>query len=106
LRWIKIKVKDAVKLIPVDRVYFFKSEDKYTKVVTKNQEFLIRKPLYELAEELNPEFFWRIHRGTIINANMIDSISTSVTGRGLVKLKNRSEFHTVSRSYSHIFKQM
>jgi len=106
LRWIKIKNRGVIKIIPIDNIYYFKSENKYTSVVTKNQEFLIRTSINELAEKLNPEFFWQIHRSTIINANMIDSISTSMTGRGLVKLKMRSELHTISRKYAHIFKQM
>lgn len=106
LRWIKTKLKDKVHIIPVDHIYFFQSDNRYTRVVTKNREALIRKSITDLTGELDPDIFWRIHRGTIINANFIDEISTSLTGRSLVKLKNRSEIHTVSRNYAHVFKQM
>jgi len=60
----------------------------------------------ELADELDPDKFWRIHRGTIVNAGCIDKVSRSLTGRGVIKLKDRPELLTISRTYIHIFKQM
>ncbi len=106
LKWIKVQVKDAVRLIPVEKIYFFKASNKYTVVMTKKRESLIRKPIAELTEELDPDIFFRIHRGTIVNANYIEKVSTSPTGRGQVRLIDRPEIHTVSRSYAHLFKQM
>lgn len=106
LKWIKVQVKDAVRLIPVEKIYFFKASNKYTLVMTKKRESLIRKPIAELAEELDPDIFFRIHRGTIVNANYIEKVSTSPTGRGQIRLIDRAEIHTVSRSYAHLFKQM
>ncbi|VVS91637.1 LytR/AlgR family response regulator transcription factor [Desulfoluna spongiiphila] len=106
LKWIKAQHRDSIRLIYVDDVLFFKSSAKYTTVLTAEGESLIKKPIKELSEELDPETFWRIHRGTIINAGCIDKISHSLTGRLAVKLKGSSEILTVSRSYSHLFKQM
>ncbi len=107
LKWIKAKVNSAVRLIPVDKIYFFMASNRYTIVMTKKkQEVLIKKSISELAEELDPDIFFRIHRGTIVNANYIDKISTSPTGRGQIRLIDRPEVFTVSRSYVHMFKQM
>ncbi len=106
LRWIKVQEKGSLKLVPVDEVYFFQSRYKYTEVATREGEHLIRKPIHELEAELDPDMFWRIHRGTIVNAGYIDKVSSSPTGRGVLKLRGRTEFHTVSRSYAHIFKKM
>jgi DNA-binding LytR/AlgR family response regulator len=106
LRWIKVQEQDSMKLVPVDEVYFFQSRHKYTEVATREGEHLIRKPIHELEAELDPDMFWRIHRGTIVNASYIDKVSSSSTGRGVLKLRGRTEFHTVSRSYAHIFKKM
>ena len=75
-------------------------------VITKEGESLIRKPIKKLAVELDPSSFWRIHRGTIVNAACIAKMSRSLTGRGVVRLKDRPETLTVSRSYMHIFRQM
>jgi DNA-binding LytR/AlgR family response regulator len=106
LQWIRAQQGDGTRLVPVDDVYYFKASDKYTMVVTAAGELLISKPIKELANELDPDKFWRIHRGTIVNAGCIDKVSRSLTGRGVIKLKDRQELLTVSRIYIHIFKQM
>ncbi len=106
LQWIKAQAKESIRLIPVEEVYFFQSRHKYTVVVTQERESLIKTPIQQLEQELDPDKFWRIHRGTIVNASFIDKVSSSSTGRGVLKLRGRTEFHTVSRSYAHIFKMM
>lgn len=106
LQWIRTQQGEEIRLIAVEEVYYFKASDKYTLVITKEGESLIRKPIKELADELDPNTFWRIHRGTIVNAACIANMSRSLTGRGVIRLKDRSETLTVSRSYIHIFKQM
>lgn len=106
LQWIQVQQGDSIRLIPVDEVYYFKASDKYTIVITKEGESLIRKPIKELADELEPNKFWRIHRGTIVNAACISKVSRSLTGRSIVRLKDLPETLTVSRSYAHLFKQM
>jgi DNA-binding LytR/AlgR family response regulator len=97
---------DAVRVIPVDDVIYFKAEDKYTTVITREGESLIRTPIKELTEDLDPQKFWQIHRGTIVNVRFIARVSRSLTGKGVVKLKDRSETLTVSNRYMHLFKQM
>jgi len=106
LRWIKAQHKDSIRLIPVEEADYFKAEDKYTLVITKEGESLIKKSIKELAQELDPGQFWQIHRGIIVNVFKIDKVSRSLTGRGILKLKERPELLTVSRNYLHLFKQM
>jgi DNA-binding LytR/AlgR family response regulator len=106
LRWIKTQHKGAIRLIPVEEIDYFKADDKYTLVMTKEGELLIKKSIKELAEELDPTQFWQIHRGTIVNVSRIDRVSHSVTGKGIVKLKERPELLTISRNYLHLFKHM
>ena len=106
LRWIRAQHGDGIRLIPVDEVYYFQASEKYTLVLTKQDELLIRKAIKELDDELDPSQFWRIHRGTIVNARCIAQVSRSLTGRGVVKLKDRSELLTISRRYIHAFRQM
>jgi DNA-binding LytR/AlgR family response regulator len=105
LRWIKVQDKDGIRLVPVDEVCYFRAEDKYTFLVTREGESLIRKSIKELAGELDNSQFWQIHRGTIVNVSRIDRVSRSLTGRGTIRLKDRQELLTVSRSYLHLFKQ-
>jgi DNA-binding LytR/AlgR family response regulator len=106
LQYLRVQHGDGVRLVHVDDVIYFKAEDKYTTVITREGESLVRKPIRELAEELDPEKFWQIHRGSIVNVRFIARVSRSLTGKGVVKLKDRSETLTVSNRYLHLFKQM
>ena len=106
LNWIRVQQRDNIRLIPANEIYYFKASDKYTIIITKDGESLIRKPIKELADELDPKTFWRIHRGTIVNASCIDKVSRSLTGRYIIKLKDLPETLTVSRTYTYLFKQM
>jgi DNA-binding LytR/AlgR family response regulator len=106
LRWINASVGQSLKLITVDEVSYFQADNKYTRVVTFEGEALIRKPLKELVEELDPNQFWQIHRSTLVNATSIAGVTRDFRGRMLVKLKSRSETLLVSDSYTHRFRQM
>ena len=105
LRWINASVGHSLKLITVDEVTYFQADNKYTRVVTGEGEALIRKPLKELVEELDPNQFWQIHRSTLVNATSI-AVARDFRGRMLVKLKTRAETLLVSDSYTHLFRQM
>ena len=106
LKWIKVRDRDEVKLIAVDDVFYFKAEDKYTLVKTHEGESLIKRSIRKLTEELDPDQFWRIHRGTIINVSRIARVNRSFAGKLIVNLKDLQETLTVSRSYAHLFKHM
>jgi len=106
LKWIQASVGNQIQMIPVDDVLFFVSDEKYTRVQTAQQEALIRKPIKELIEELDPAQFWQIHRSTLINARAIAGVIRDERGRQLVAIKGRSEKLEVSRSYAHLFKGM
>jgi len=106
MQYIRVQHGDGVRLVSVDEVIYFKAEDKYTTVITREGESLIRKSIKELTEELDPEKFWQIHRGTIVNVKSIARVSRSLTGKGVVRLKDRSETLTISNRYMHRFKQM
>jgi DNA-binding LytR/AlgR family response regulator len=106
LRWINASVGQSLRLITVDEVLYFSSDNKYTRVATRESEALIRKPLKELVEELDPQQFWQIHRSTLVNASAIAGASRDFRGRLQLKLKERSETLLVAESYAHLFKQM
>jgi DNA-binding LytR/AlgR family response regulator len=106
LQWIQASVGQQLKLIPVAEVLFFTSDEKYTRVQTESFEALIRKPIKELVEELDPAKFWQIHRSTIVNAEAIAAVTRDFRGRQLVQVKGRPDKLEVSRNYTHLFKQM
>ena len=106
LQWIQASVGQQLRLIPTAEILFFTSDEKYTRVQTESFEALIRKPIKELIDELDPEQFWQIHRGTIVNAKAIAGVTRDFRGRQLVLIKGHSEKLEVSRNYTHLFKQM
>ena len=106
LRWINASVGQNLRVITVDEVLYFQADNKYTRVVTDQGEALIRKPLKELLDELDPQQFWQIHRSTLVNAAAIDRIARDMRGRMLVHVKGRSDTLLVSDSYAHLFRQM
>jgi DNA-binding LytR/AlgR family response regulator len=106
LQWIKASVGSTVRLIQVDDVVYFHSDEKYTRVVLEDSEVLIRKPIKELLEELDPAKFWQIHRATIVNSGAIAGVVRGLRDQADLKLKGRPEVLTVSRAFTHLFKQM
>ncbi len=106
LRWINASVGHSMQLITVDDVVYFQADSKYTRVVTSTCEALIRKPLNELRNELDPSIFWQVHRSTIVNANAIAGVSRDLMGHINLKLKRRDEKLHVSESHAHLFRQM
>lgn len=106
LQWIQASMGQQLRMIPVAEVLFFTSDEKYTRVQTETYEALIRKPIKELVEELDPTMFWQIHRATIVNIKAVSGTSRDFRGRQLVQLKNHPEKLEVSRNYTHLFKQM
>ena len=106
LRWIKASVGSQVRLIPVEEVLFFQSDEKYTRVVTGDGEALIRKPIRELLDELDPARFWQVHRATIVNVDHIAGVRRGLRDQGELSLRGHAETLVVSRAFTHLFKQM
>jgi DNA-binding LytR/AlgR family response regulator len=106
LQWIQASIGQDLRMIPVEEILFFRSDEKYTCVQTEKYEALIRKPVRDLADELDPALFWQIHRATLVNVNAIEGVTRDIRGRHLVMIKGRPDKLEVSRSFLHLFKQM
>lgn len=106
LKWIQASIGQDIRMIPVEDILFFHSDEKYTCVQTARFEALIRKPVRDLAEELDPALFWQIHRATLVNVKAIEGVTRDLRGRQLVIVKGHPEKLEVSRSFVHLFKQM
>jgi DNA-binding LytR/AlgR family response regulator len=106
LDWITASSGKETRLILVDDVAYFKTDDKYTTVVTAAGEALIRKPLRELLEVLDPATFKQIHRSTIVNMKAVEAITRDENGRGTMRLRNRPETLAISLTYMPLFRNM
>jgi DNA-binding LytR/AlgR family response regulator len=104
LQWLQASLGNTLKLINVEDVVYFQSDTKYTRVVTREGEALVKKTLRELCAELDPRHFWQVHRGIIVNIRAISSVSSDDTGRREIALRDRPEKLEVSRTFSHLFK--
>jgi DNA-binding LytR/AlgR family response regulator len=106
LQWIRAAHGRETRLISIDEVVYFQSNDKYTSVFLQEGESLIRTPMRQLREQLPEAQFWQIHRGIIVAAKFVESTHTDFRGRLMVKLKGRPEQLVVSRNYVDLFRQM
>jgi len=106
LRWITASQGNELRLITVEEVLYIQADNKYTLVVTPDKDSLIRRPIKELIDELDPQVFWQIHRGTLVNVNAIAGVHRDIGGHLRVRVKGRKETLAVSESYHGLFKQM
>ncbi len=106
LRWIQAQVGGSLRMISTREVLFFRSDEKYTRVQTAQVELLIRKTLKELADELDPDEFWRIHRSTLVRVDAIAAVTRDMRGRQMLKVHGLAEELEVSRNHAHLFQQM
>jgi DNA-binding LytR/AlgR family response regulator len=106
LRWVRALKGDIVQQIPVDEILYFQASDKYTVVMTRAGEHLIRTPLAELVGQLDADVFWQIHRGTVVNMNEVAATRRDLGGRVYVRLRDGKSELAVSRAYAQRFKHM
>ena len=104
LRWINASQGSDYRMIMVDEICYFKSDAKYTRVITETQESLIRKSVRELCEQLDPVVFWQIHRSIIVNLQAVDGIKRDFRGNISLRLKRRTEILPVSQPFSYRFR--
>lgn len=106
LQWLRTGLEDTTRLLPVTDVIYFEASQKYTSVVTRDGEHLLRRSIRELAEELDPNAFWQIHRGIIVRVDQIASAKRDLRGRYTLTLRDHPATLRSSQSYGYLFKQM
>ena len=99
LRWVQASVGSNIRMIPTSDILFFRAEDKYTRVQTRSFEALIRKPIKELIDELDPDEFWQIHRATVVRVDAIEQVSRNFRGNQVVHVKGSDD---QTRSKPHL----
>ena len=96
--------------IPVEEVAYIQADDKYTCAHSRDGrgfvEWLIRIPLSELAQRLDPAAFVQIHRSVIVNLNAVSGTRRDLAGKLYVRLRDHSRELPVSRQYVHLFQRM
>ena len=100
---VAVKKGSDIALLQMDEIFMFRVEDKQVKVYTENNEYLIKKPLYQVEETLSGDFV-RISKTTIVNLKRIERVAPSLKGMMFIELKNGLK-DNISRKYLPDFKQ-
>ena len=106
LSWVTASTGRETRLVLLDDVAYFRADNKYTTVVTAEGEALLRTPIRELLEVLDPTVFKQIHRGTVVNMKAIAAVTRDDTGKGIVRLRDRPETLSVSQPFMTLFRNM
>jgi len=106
LRWLRAQVGQSVRMVAVEEVCCLQSADKYTLVLTRDAELLLRTPLKELVAQLDPQEFWQVHRSAVVKVQQIVAAHHGMLGKVTLTLRDRPERIAVSRGYAHLFRQM
>ncbi len=93
---IGVRGRDGLKLIPVEEVFCFHADQKYTTVKHLHGEELIEDSLRALEEEFAADFV-RIHRNALVNTKYLDRIARDGGGQHFVHLRGVAEPLEVSR---------
>jgi two-component system response regulator LytT len=87
-----VKVGQHLKMIPIDTIECFFSENKGTYIhTTENRDYLIDLTLEELEKELEPQTFFRVSRKFYININAIKDMVSYTNSRLQIKLNSYNE---------------
>lgn len=106
LQWIQASQGNSLHMVSINDVVYFEAADKYVQVMTAKASYLIRTPIKELLDQLDPQLFWQVHRGTVVRVSEIASAQRDEAGKLSLLLRGRPERLAVSRLYAHQFKAM
>lgn len=98
-----VKRGSDIALLEFSEIFMFRVEDKQVNVYTENQEYIIKKPLYQVEETLTSDFV-RISKTTIVNLKKIKRVAPSLKGMMFIELKNGLK-DNISRKYFPEFKR-
>jgi DNA-binding LytR/AlgR family response regulator len=106
LRWVRASQGELMHQVAVEDVLFFQADDKYTCVRTADRELLIRSPIAELVQQLDPADFVQAHRSTVVNLRHLAGTRRDEASRLYLRIKGHAQELPVSRAYVHLFKSM
>jgi DNA-binding LytR/AlgR family response regulator len=111
LHWLRVSVGQSLRLVSADEIDFLRSEDKYTLVAWHDAagnlaEGLVRTPLKELVNQLDPEQFVQVHRSVVVNLRAIRQVLRGQNETANIHLKHRPDVLPVSRTFLHQFRMM
>lgn len=103
-RWFTARRGETSTIVHVDDVIYLQAQTKYTRVVMRDGEVLLRRGLGIVEKQLDPENFVRIHRSTVVNIAHAGTLQRDDLGRLKLQMRGRSEWLFVSKPFERVFK--
>ena len=98
-----VKKGQDIVLLDFEDIFMIRVEEKQTKVYTEDKDYLVKKPLYQIEENLDSNFV-RVSKTTIVNLRKIKRVAPSLRGMMFIELKNGLK-DNISRKYLSDFKE-
>ena len=92
-----------ITLLELKDIYMFRVEDRKVRVYTENDDYIIKKPLYQVEDGLSDDFV-RVSKTTIVNLKKVKRVAPSLKGMMFIELKNGLK-DNISRKYLPDFKR-
>jgi two-component system response regulator AlgR len=93
------RMADQLRLIPVDKIYYFLAEQKYTTVRHEGGEDLIDESLKTLSEEFAQNFI-RVHRNALVAERYISAVERGDDAQYVVRVRHCTDVLQVSRRHA------
>jgi two-component system LytT family response regulator len=98
LKRIPVKTSRGTTLVLTEEIDWIASAGHYLELHAGRETHLIREKLSHLETRLDPKFFMRVHRSTIVNLDRIKSLHPLFNGDQLIIMKDGQELN-LSRTY-------
>jgi DNA-binding LytR/AlgR family response regulator len=102
--WITARKGQATVIVRLSDVLYMQSQAKYTRVVLRDGEALLKRGLGMVEQQLDPARFRRIHRSTVINIDHAATLVRDDLGRMKLQMHGRPDWLFISKPFEGIFK--
>ena len=90
--------------LAITEIFYIEAYGDYSKIFSKNEQFISNRGISALEEKLDPKQFLRVHRSTIVSLPAIKEVARY--GKSYVLILHNAEKITVSRSYADKIKEL
>jgi len=98
-----IRCDGEIHVMAPEDILWIESDGDYVRLHVTDKSRFVRMSLHKMMEKLDPAYFVRIHRSTIVNLKHMRKASPALYGEYTVELTNGAKLK-VSRTYVHDLK--
>lgn len=98
LRFLPVKNKQRVVLLPVSEISCIEAEGKYVRVYAGGEQHVIRRTMHSLESALDPAKFIRVSRSAIVNIELVSHLDPWSHGEWAITMRNG---HRVISSHTY-----